>query len=57
VDLSLTYTTCGLMGSVDGTSINTNHLACTWKVEMKMRDSIKGGGNEKGDRKIKKETM
>ena len=35
------------MGDADVTSINTNHLACTWKVEMKKRDSIKEeGGNE-----------
>ena len=35
------------MGSADGTSINTNRLACTWKVEMKRRDSIKEErGNE-----------
>ena len=39
------------MGSADGTSINTNHLACTWRVEMKRRYSIKEEGeNEIGDR-------
>ena len=27
-----------------------NHLACTWKVEMKRKDSIKGEGvSEKGE--------
>jgi len=25
----------------DGTSIKTNHLACTWRVEMKREKSIK----------------
>ena len=35
------------MGSADKTSIKTNRLACTWKMKMKMRDSIKEeGGNE-----------
>ena len=35
------------MGRADETSINTNSLVCTWKVEMKMRDNIKEeGGNE-----------
>ena len=35
------------MGSADGTSISTNHLVYRWKVEMKMRESIKEeGGNE-----------
>ena len=37
------------MGSADGTSIHTDRLACTWKVEMKMKDSIKEEGvSEKG---------
>ena len=46
------------MGSADGTNINTNHLACTWKVEMKKEDNIKGeGGNEMSDRRIKRETL
>ena len=35
-----------LWGSADGTSINTNRLTYTWKVEMKRRDNIKGGGNK-----------
>ena len=40
------------MGSADGTSIQTDCLACTWKVEMKMKDSIKGEGvGEKGGSK------
>ena len=35
------------MGSVDGTSIHTNRLAYTWKVEMKRKDSVKEeGGSE-----------
>ena len=29
------------MGSADGTSISTSHLAYKWKVEMKRRGSIK----------------
>ena len=38
------------MGNVDGTSIQTDRLACTWKVEMKRKDSIKGEGvSEKGE--------
>ena len=42
------------MGRADGTSINTNSLVCTWKVEMKMRDNIKEeGGNEIGGSKKK----
>ena len=32
------------MGRADGTSIKTNRLARTWKVEMKRRDSIKEKG-------------
>ena len=35
------------MGSVDRTGISTNHLAYRWKVEMKMRESIKEGGSRK----------
>ena len=44
------------MGGADGTSINTNHLAYRWKVEMKSEESIKEeGGNEiKGWRKRRK---
>ena len=46
------------MGSTDGTSINTNCLAYTWKVEMGRGDSIKEGGDyEMGDQKIKGETL
>ena len=41
-----TATTQRLQEWADGTSINTNHLAYTWKVEMKGEDSIiEGGGN------------
>ena len=37
------------MGSADGTSIQTDRLTCTWKVEMKRKDNIKGEGvSEKG---------
>ena len=32
------------MGVTDGTSINTNCLACMWKVEMEKGDSIKEEG-------------
>ena len=44
------------MGGADGTSINTNHLAYRWKVEMKRNESIKEeGGNEiRGLRKKEK---
>ena len=35
------------MESVDGTSIHTDRLACTWKVDTKRKYSIKeGGGSE-----------
>ena len=37
------------MRSADRTSINTDCLACTWKVEMKRKDSIK----EEGDNEMK----
>ena len=44
------------MGGANGTSINTNHRACTWKVEMRRGDSIKEeGGNETRGSKKKKE--
>ena len=41
------------MGSVDGTSISTNHLVYRWNVEMKMRESIKeeGGNKIRGSKK------
>ena len=41
------------MGSADETSIQIDRLTCTWKVEMKRKDNIKGEGmSEKGgDRK------
>ena len=44
------------MGSADGTSISTNHPIYRWKVEMKMRESIKEeGGNEiEGSKKREK---
>ena len=43
------------MGSADGTSISTNHLAYRWKVEIKMRESIKeeGGNKIRGLKKTK----
>ena len=53
------------MGSVDGTSISTSHLAYKWKVEMKRRGDIKekreneeGGSKKKGktNRDFKKKT-
>ena len=46
------------MGNTDGTSINTNHLACMWKVEMERGDSIKEeGGHGMRDQKIKGEIL
>ena len=47
------------MGNVDGTSIQTDRLACTWKVEMKRKDSIKGErvGEKGGIGKIWKGTL
>ena len=38
---SLTATIYRLQEGADGTSINTNHLACTWRVKMKGEKSIK----------------
>ena len=46
---SLTATIQKLQEGTDGTSINTNHLAYTWRIEMKREDSIKEeGSNERG---------
>ena len=45
------------MGNTDGTSINTNRLACMWKVEMERGDSIKEGGHGMRDQKIKGEIL
>ena len=45
------------MGSVDGTSISTSHLAYKWKVEMKWRGGIKEKrGNKMRGLKKKGET-
>ena len=44
MDFSLIATTEELMRNSDGISIQTNRLECTWKVEIKGKDSIKGGG-------------
>ena len=45
---SQTSTTQRFDEGANGTSINTNHLACTWRVKMKGEESIKGeGGNER----------
>ena len=41
VTFSLTATTQRLQEGADGTSINTNNLIRTWKVEMEGKDSIK----------------
>ena len=41
------------MGSADGTSINTSHLAYKWKVEMKRRGGIKEK-RENEKRRLKK---
>ena len=42
----------GLMGQVS----TPNHLACTWKVEMRRRDNIReeGGSETKGSKKSSK---
>ena len=44
------------LGNADGTSINPNHLAYRWKVEMKKRESIKeeGGNKIEGSKKREK---
>ena len=44
------------MKGYDRTSIKTNYLACTWKVEMRWGDSIKeeGGNETKGSEKKEK---
>ena len=57
--LSLTATTYKLQEGADGTSINTNHLAYTWRVKMKGEGSIKGeGGTErKGSRNQERNTV
>ena len=47
--INLTAATKRLQEGADGTSINTNHLAYTWKVDMKGEVSIKEeGSNERG---------
>ena len=47
-----TSTTQRLQEGANGTSINTNHLAYTWRVEMKWEDNIKeeGDNERKGSR-------
>ena len=49
---SFIATTQRLQEGANGTSISTNHLACTWRVEMKWEDSIKeeGDNERKGSR-------
>ena len=47
------------MEGVDGTSINTSHLACTWRAKVKGKESIKEKGEYKrermkGEKEIKK---
>ena len=45
---NLTATTQKFQEGVDGTSINTNHLVCMWRVEMKGEGSLKEEeGNER----------
>ena len=53
---SLTATTWRLSKRANRTSINTNHLARTWRVEIKKKESIKEGGDNgrKGLRKKEK---
>ena len=46
---SLTNTTQKFQEGVDGTSINTNHLVNTWRVEMKGEGSIK---EEEGNKRV-----
>ena len=57
--LSLTATTYKLQDGADGTSINTNHLACMWRVKMKGEGSIKeeGGTERKGSRNQERNTV
>ena len=40
------------MEGADGTSINTSHLACTWRAKMKGKESIKerGGKERRGSK-------
>ena len=46
---SLTAITQRLQEGADRTSINTNHLAYTWRAEMKGEEGIKEeGGNKRG---------
>ena len=44
------------MESANGTSIHTDRLTCTWKVDMKKKDSIKevGGSETRGSEKSRK---
>ena len=47
------------MEGADGTSINTNHLACMWRTKMKGEESIKErrGNGRKGSRNQDKNTV
>ena len=55
---NLTVATQRLQEGADRTSINTYHLACTWKVEMKGEDSIREeGDNERRGRKTKRKNI
>ena len=53
VVFSLIATTQRLQEGVDGISINTNNLACTWRVKVKGKRSIKEEeGNERGGSRV-----
>ena len=55
---SLITTTYRLEEGADGTSNNTNHPSCTWRVKMKGEESIKGErGTERMESKEKRETL
>jgi len=56
VVFSFIVTTYKLKEGANGTSIKTNHLACTWRVKMKGERSIKGerGTERKGSKSREK---
>ena len=56
---NLTATTQRLQEGADGTSINTNHLVCMWRVEKKGKGSIKGeeGNERRGSRNQERNTV
>ena len=48
-----------LQEDADGTSINTNHLVSTWRVEKKGKGSMKGeeGNERRGSRNQERNTV